>query len=288
MARGFDPNRKVMGSGHRRRASRAEPWTLEAKKTAFKGDVASIQSLLMAIQEEGDPGIKRQATNLISKLQAAIDGNPDADTLASKIVIREVRKLWVKHVRKLVRMSRGYPISFMTVFPESLELTDEEFAAFDADAAKKAFKSLLNRRGIAKCKGWLLAALHGEYDSVQNQWRIHWHMLVCHEMIKVIDGLRTEKNFKTIKGRAPRVKRTHLRLVNIPRLASYLLQAWWPNRPTGKFGDLPFGKRTDHRMEIRGPQKVAWLIWMNQRKLSDLVMLIGLRRTQSGFKMTQL
>jgi hypothetical protein len=54
MARRFDPNRKVMGSGQRRRASRTEPWTLEAGKTTVKGDVASIQSLLMAIQEEGD------------------------------------------------------------------------------------------------------------------------------------------------------------------------------------------------------------------------------------------
>lgn len=288
MTRRFNPNAGGLGSGQRKRLSMKKRWTLEAEETACAGDFASAALLLVAIQQSGDKGFMRQARNLILKLQAAAEGDPDANSLASKVAMRKVRKLWVRHVCKLVRMSRGYPVSFGTLLPVSLELTDADFGAFDAEAAKRAFKSYLNRRGISKRKGWLIATLHGEYDSIRNQWRLHWHVLGCHEMIKVIDALRTESEFKSIKGDRPRVRLTRKPLVNIPRVASYLLQAWWPNRPTGKYADVPEFSRTDHRMGLDDPQKVRWLLWFGQRKISDLVMLVGLRRTTSGFKMTKL
>lgn len=255
---------------------------------ANRREQLSIQCLQVEAQGSCDPGFKRQARNVMHKLQAALEGDPEAHTSASRMVMREARKLWVKHVRKLVRASKGYAISFGTLLPRYLEMTEDEFEAFDAEAANQAFKSYLNRRWIGKCRGWLIAVLHGEYDSVLKLWRVHWHILVCHEMIKVIDGLRTEQHFKTIRGERPRVKLSRQPLVNIRRIASYLLQAWWPNRPTGKFGNKPGEGRTDHRMGIVGTPHARWLIWMDGQKVSDLVMLVGLRRTTSGFKMTKL
>ena len=288
MTRGHSPNDRRQGSGQRKRNRRSERWTLEGDADAEVGDLASAQLVLLAIQADRNPSRKRQARNLMHRIQAAVEGDPEASTLSSKIVMRRVRKLWVRHVRNLVRRSRGHAISFGTLLPWSLELTDEEFEVFDAQAAKKAFKSYLNRRGIAKCKGWLIAVLHGEYDSIRCRWRIHWHLLACHEMIDVIDRLRTESEFKSSKGETPRVQLTRQPLVNIPRLASYLLQAWWPNRPTGKFADTPDDSRTDHRMGLPDPQQLRWLLWMDRQKISDLVLLVGLRRTSSGFKMTKL
>ena len=288
MTRGYDPNGNGMGPGQRKRNSRHERWKLESEEDAKQWELVSIQCLIQAIQQDGDPAFRRQARYLQRRLEAAFGGDPEAETLASRVVMREVRKLWVRHVRQLVRASKGYPISFGTLLPRSLELTAEQFETFDAEAAKKALKSYLRRRGTAKRKGWLIAALHGEYDSARNRWRVHWHILVCHEMIQVIDGLRTENEFKAIKGERPRVRLSREPLVNVPRVASYLLQAWWPNRPTGKFGDRPEAGRSDHRMGLRGLPHARWLIWMDGQKLSDLVMLVGLRRTTSGFKMTQL
>ena len=162
------------------------------------------------------------------------------------------------------------------------------FRSFDAEAAKKALGSYLNRRGIAGRKGWLLAVLHGEYDSIRCQWRVHWHLLACHEMIKVIDGLRAESEFKTIKGERPRVQLTRQPLVNIRRVASYLLQAWWPNRPKGIFADNLVESRTSFRSRLPREQETIWLLWIDKLKLSDLTLLIGVRRTPSGFKMTKL
>ncbi|CAH0497220.1 hypothetical protein [Novosphingobium sp. CECT 9465] len=288
MTRGYDPQKKGMGPGQRKRNSRHEPWKLESDEVAKKWELVSIRRLLMAIQSNGDPGFKSQARNVLGRLEAALEGDPEAVTLASRMVMRKVRKPWVQHAGKLVRASKGHTISFGALLPRHLELTEEEFEAFDAEAEKKAFKSFLNRRGIAKHKGWLIAVLHGEYDSFRKLWRVHWHILACHEMIKVIDGLRTEPDFKKSKRERPRVRRSREPLVNIPRIVSYLLQAWWPNRPSGKFGDAPKEGRTDHRMGIVGLPHARWLIWMDGRKLSDLVMLVGLRRTTSGFKMTQL
>lgn len=288
MTRRYDPTGKDMGPSQRKLASRKERWKLESREDAEKWEGVSIKSLLLAIRHTGNPDLKRQARHLMLKLQSAVEGDPEADTLASRVVMREVRKLWVLHVRRLVRASKGYPISFGTLLPRSLELTEETFDAFDAEAAKKAFKSYLTRRGIAKRRGWLIAGLHGEYDSIHKCWRLHWHILVCHEMIKVIDDLRKETEFKTIKGERPRVRLSREPLNNVPRVASYLLQAWWPNRPSGKFGDRPAGGRTDHRMGLRGTLHARWLIWMDDRKVSDLLMLVGLRRTTSGFITTRM
>lgn len=288
MTRGYDPKEKALGPGQRKLASRKEPWRLESEEVAKDWEQVAIEILLLAIQRKGDPAIKRKARHLTLKLKAAVEGDPEANTSASRLVMRKVRKLWVRHVRKLVRASKDYAIAFGALLPRHLELTEEEFDSFDAEAANKAFKSYLNRRGIDRCRGWLIAVLHGEYDSVQKRWRVHWHILACHEMIKVIDGLRTEKSFKTIRGERPRVRLSREPLVNIPRLASYLLQAWWPNRPTGEFGEAPGEGRSDHRMALSGLAHARWLIWMDNQKVSDLVMLVGLRRTTSGFKMSKL
>ena len=224
---------------------------------------------------------------LIWLLEIASDVGSTVRTPASKAAFRRFRIPWVRHVAALVQASGGHPISFGTLLPRSLEIPDEAFESFDPEAVNKAFKSFLNRRGIDKCKGWLIAGLHGEYDSIGEVWRIHWHLLVCGEMIKVIDDLRDEEDFKSAKGEAPRVRMSRKPLTDIPRVASYLLQSWWPNRPKGNFADDAIFHRK-HRSRLPEPQQVRWLLWMHQRKLSDLVLLMGVRRTASGFKMTKL
>lgn len=231
--------------------------------------------------------LKEQISELFWPLEFGSDVGSTVRSLASKAAFRRYRIPWIRHVEGLVCASKGYLISFGTLLPRSLEIPDDEFDDFDPEAEKKALISYLNRRGIDRCSGWLICGLHGEYDSIVKVWRIHWHLLVCGEMINVIDGLRKEENFKSTKGEAPRVRISRKPITDIQRVASYLLQSWWPNRPKGKFA----GDGVDHRKNrsrLPEPQQAHWLLWMHQRKLSDLVILMGLRRTSSGFKMTKL
>lgn len=209
------------------------------------------------------------------------------DSLASKQTMLNERIRFVRDVTSLVDSSMGYDVSSGTVLPRSFEIPDKELESFDPEKEKKALSSYLNRRGIGECKGWLIAGLHGEYDSSRKIWRIHWHLLVCGEMINVIDNLRNEWNFQSAKGEAPRVRMSRQPLTDIPRVASYLLQSWWPNRPTGMFAGDGVNHRKN-RSRLPEPQQTRWLLWMDRNKMSDLVLLRGVRRGPSGFKITNL
>ena len=209
-------------------------------------------------------------------------------TLASKAAFRRIRIPWVRHVETLVQACAGYRMSFATLLPRSLELPGDGLDGFDPAAAKNALRSYLVRRGIAKCNGWLIAGLHGEYDSIRKVWRIHWHLLVCGDAILIVDGLRNEPDFKSIRGETPRVRMTREPLTDIPRIASYLLQSWWPNRPKGIFADNLAEGRTSFRSRLPREQETIWLLWIDKLKLSDLTLLIGVRRSPSGFKITKL
>ena len=261
---------------------------LESGKEAILEDLIRIKDMLRAIQLVGDRGFRRSVNGLIGKLEAVTCGDLSDVTLASKIVMRKIRKSWVRHVVKVFRACKGYPISFVTLLPRSLELPENGLEDFDPEAANNALRSYLNRRGINKCKGWVIGALHGEFDGIKKVWRIHWHLLVCGEMIPVFDGLRTEADFKSKKGEAPRVRMTRKPITDIRRLASYLLQSWWPDRPKGKFASHNRECRGSIRFRIKEPFQTRWLLWIDKLKLSDLTLLIGVRRTPSGFKITKL
>lgn len=253
------------------------------------GDEDFIRFLSMLVAKEKHPeAFDIQEAEMVQRtiLDAACEDSM-VRTLASKTTMLGIRKPWVRDVVKLFAESSGYPMSFVTLLPRSLEIPDEGLEHFDPEAVKKAFISYLNRRGIDKCKGWLIGGLHGEYDSIGKVWRIHWHLLVCGEMIKVIEGLRAEDDFKSVKGEAPRVRMTRKPITEIQRVASYLLQSWWPNRPKGKFADDGIDHRKN-RSRLPEPQQTRWLLWVHKRKLSDLVLMMGVRRTGSGFKMTKL
>jgi hypothetical protein len=271
----------------RRQATKPNCEGLETVELAFDEDLIRFISMLLAIEKHPE-ALYVQEAKLVRRtiMDAAFEGSV-VQTLASKTTMLGIRKPWVCDVVKLFAECGGLPVSFVTLLPRGLEIPDERLDSFDPDAVKKAFISYLNRRGIDKCKGWLIGGLHGEYDSIAKVWRIHWHLLVCHEMIKLIDGLRAEEEFKSTKDEAPRVRMSRKPITDIQTVASYLLQSWWPNRPMGKFADDGIDHRKN-RSRLPEPQQTRWLIWMDRRKLSDLVLMTGVRRTASGFKMTKL
>ena len=260
---------------------------IESIEDALVEDKYRIWRSIFPARDVAEGILEEQISELFWPLETASDIGSTVRTLASKAAFRRFRIPWIRHVVALVQASEGYPVSFATLLPRSLEIPDEGLESFNPEAVNKAFKSFLNRRGIDKCKGWLIAGLHGEYDSIGGVWRIHWHLLVCGEMIKVINDLRDEEDFKSAKGEAPRVRMSRKPLTDIQKVASYLLQSWWPNRPKGNFADDGIDHRK-HRSRLPEPQQTRWLLWMHQRKLSDLVLLIGVRRTTSGFKISKL
>lgn len=260
---------------------------METEAEAISEDRRRIADATKESCKTGNEQIRRAIHRLISHISAAVEKDLSASTLASKTAMRMMRVRWVRDVNKLIAESEGLHVSFVTLLPRSGDIPDSGLESLDPNRIKKAFISRLNRRSIASCKGWLVGGLHGEYDSIAKVWRIHWHLMVCGEVNRVIDGLRKDADFKSGRGETPRIRVTRQPIKDVSRVASYVLQSWWPNRPKGNFaGDDSFHRK--HRSRLPEPQQTRWLLWMHRRKLSDLVMMIGVRRTGSGFKITQL
>jgi len=111
----------------------------------------------------------------------------------------------------------------------------------------------------------------------------------------VVDRLRELKKYQnpTVpRGSAkkrlpPRVVISREPLTDLPHPLTYFLQSFWPHRPKGKFGGRTEEKRGERRRRIPEPSHTQKLLWMDLWSLADITLLVGLRVTSSGFKITK-
>ena len=181
-----------------------------------------------------------------------------------------------------------------TIVPKSWEFTPEELEGADPLRLLAAFRSALYAKGAAAIDGWLIAFIHGEFDPVARMYRLHLHGLCSLTMVKAIDALRKDPNYKAERllpnGEWNPVYRrvwvARKPLTNLARTLSYLVQSFWPSRPIYVSAD---GKRRRVRDKQRIPEPYhsQVLLWLDRYRLRDLTLMIGLRVTTSGLKRTQ-
>ena len=157
---------------------------------------------------------------------------------------------------------------------------------FGADGLKAALRSDLNRCGAKDADGFLFAALHGEFEPTEEVYRLHWHLLISGGMIEVVDRLRDRPKYRSRNGDGEavrqRVRIGRKSLEQLPRPLTYLLQSWWPSRWIGHVGDGEV-KRQRQRTRIPEPHHSENLVWLDQQRIDDLVLLRRLRVTNAGF-----
>ncbi|WP_131818654.1 hypothetical protein [Sphingomonas turrisvirgatae] len=235
------------------------------------------------------------ARRLARKLYRSGDKGDFPDNPASSLRMF-VEQAWI--VAALLALHRLYtaamaPITFAIV-PRHWTYRTDELDGADIRKMMEAFRTDLYKAGARAAGGWLYVFLHGEYDGEHGVFRLHLHGLCSREMIPVLRALREFWRYKTSKcekdgSRAAIYRPIRMRLkplYNMPAPISYIVKAFWPSRPVF-IGADGTRRRVRSGQRIPEPHHSQVLLWLDRWKVTDLELLIGLRRTKSGFVRTQ-
>ena len=149
-----------------------------------------------------------------------------------------------------------------------------------ANPKNSASSAQVGRRG-----GFLFAAIHGEFDQIAKIYHPHVHIGATGSYIDIVDGLRTLKGYRpSDRVRFPiYVNRT---ITDLPSALTYILKSYWPQRPFLPLGAHGAIKRPRNHQRIDEPYHTDLLLWLDEWKLSDLVLLMGIRVGKKGLVIT--
>ena len=240
---------------------------------------------------EDYPEASGEAEALSKKLAAYEAYGTVAKSPTSAIYMRRKNLCLAGHLWKLGEKV-GYEDRAFTIMPKSWRIPAEQLPYFDPVRILKTLYAMLWAYGGDRATGYLIAGLHGEFVEPAELWAIHLHGIVHGEMIGVLDALRDSKKFKGYteiidgepkKRRPIRIQRELM--TNRPDAYTYCSQSFWPSRVyiDGESGEL----RRGPRRRIPEPHHTAWLLWLDRYRVSDLVIKMGLRVTNSGLVMTR-
>jgi len=161
------------------------------------------------------------------------------------------------------------------------------FSEFRADLLRVAPAN--TKKGSAeravKRKGFLLAAVHGEFDPTAEIYQPHFHVAATQDYVDLVDRLRNLKGYRPTE-----LVRTPVRITrdiyNLPGAITYLLKSYWPQRPFLPLGSDGALKRPRTHQRIDEPFHTEVLMWLDRCDLSDLVLLMGIRVGKNGLTTT--
>ena len=195
--------------------------------------------------------------------------------LADPVFMRSVRNCLCSHIfQAFAERAPSDPASFYTFIPQELQLTAEELKFFNVSKAWASLLADLGREGLADLSGWSVIGLHGEFNQQTQLFHIHFHALVVGSQAAAFEGLRTRSN--EAGGAGVPVYRPILRqsAENPARQICYCFQGYWPS----KVGQDPVGEDNGRgrRRRIPEPAHAAWVQWMAQRGVKDLIRFQGI------------
>lgn len=257
-------------------------------------DLLRAKQLRKAAEKYPDDIDRDAALQLAQKLEAAGNGNDVPDSLASSVYMREQRVNIVGALWQVVDNCPGRRVRCFTIVPKTWEFTAEQLTDVDPSQLLNALRTALYAKGADQATGWIYAYLHGEWDPIGKVFRLHVHGLAYGQMVKVIDGLRELPNYMTrryLEDGSPssvvrRIVMTREALSYLPRPITYVMQSYWPSRAL-IISDEGERMRARQKSRIGEPYHSQVLLWLDRWQISDLTLMIGLRRTNAGLIQTK-
>ena len=271
-------------------ASRFETEQFVAREDGFRAKSIRAQ----AGKHGGDWG--GRAADLAYAIDPKV--HPDLPTtLASSRYLRDQRVRIFSNLYRLLKDAQ--PGSFIradVVKPswacdvfELQELNPNQLLGeFRADLLRVAQANPKNSASSAQVGsrgGFLFAAIHGEFDQIAKLYHPHVHIGATGSYIEIVDGLRKLKGYRpSDRVRFPiYVNRT---ITDLPSALTYILKSYWPQRPFLPLGAHGAIKRPRNHQRIDEPYHADLLLWLDEWKLSDLVLLMGIRVGKKGLVIT--
>ncbi|MDB5714182.1 MAG: hypothetical protein JWO15_1579 [Sphingomonadales bacterium] len=238
--------------------------------------------------------LQQETIDLAKRLLRNSRGDTLSATLASASYVREPRIKVAGAVWKLHEDNPDVPVATVTLIPRGLKVPSSKLLKVDPRIICNAVKSDLNRAGGKEADGWFIGFIHGENDPGTDTDVPHMHGMVGGGMIDVVDRLRHQPKYASHRPKGSdvgeplcqRVRISRGPLTNLPDPITYILQSYWPARWSGDVGGGSV-KRTRRKHRIPEPHHTEVLLWLDQWKLSDLCILVGLRVTKTGLKATK-
>ena len=182
----------------------------------------------------------------------------------------------------------------VTIIPMTWEFKPEELERVIPRLLLAALAASCYAKGAANATGWLMVHIHGEWDPIEQVFRLHVHGYAYGEMVGVVDKLRTLPNYQTqrfLKDGSPspvyrRVQVKRKSPKNNLRQITYRMQSYWPSKAVIISDD---GKRIRARRKQRvvEPYHSQVLLWLDKWDIADLTLMVGLRVTRAGLIQTK-
>lgn len=269
------------GTTHLRRAKRrcspVGKAKFETKEDKAREDRQRARTLRQQAQADA-----RNATFwlvLADHIDPAVTERPA--TIASARYMRKLRKRLVGELCRLHERYHGTPRTF-TLLPRDLKFTAEQLMQIKPPQLLAAIRAALRRAGAATAKtGFLVLGLHGEYDPLTGFYHLHFHGYADGDMLRAVDRLRLQRRFRRQslgpgRGKDRPVVIAREPLTNLPAPLTYIVQSWWPSRPRGD-GIDDDRRGSPKRRRIPQPDHSEWLLWLDQWRIQDMVLMMRLR-----------
>ena len=200
-------------------------------------------------------------------------------SLASAADMRHNRRAVTGWTHSLFdRTSHLYPTTF-TLASRTLELRD--LSELDARKMVNGFRSDLNRSGAASANGYLMAHVHGEFDTFSKVYRAHFHGLVAGDMTRVLDTLRTKPKYKSVNNERSSLRIRRKPIDDVPYALSYLLKGYWPATYCGPVSTGAVVRQSSVS-RIPEPWHSEVLLWQHRWALEDITLMVGLEVHAKG------
>jgi len=259
-------------------------WNLESLEEARQQDVMRCKSL-KRILSAGNNGsaIGRLALlwenrialdNIARSLEHSVQCETNWPNLASAVYFRTQRMAWMDEVRCNFQKVDNSLLRVFTIVNQNWQYTPEQLAILNPRLLFEQLRQQFYRCGLLEIPGFLLAFLHGEFDPASNFFQLHVHGVTNAERATALHALKENWGYGRTPsgGSAVRVQQVK----NRERQLSYLLQSFWPERPTITTAS-GIVRRVRIKRMLGELQHAIFLLWISKRSVSDLRLCLNCR-----------
>lgn len=271
--------------------------TLRAK--ALRKQAADCRATAITARKQRADRMQRRAKRLealADRLDPAL--SPHApQSLASSRCMRDLRIRLIGGVWKLVDEDRTGRLCRYDIAKPSWRQTPKEFrketpirltAKLRADLLRAARS--IGKKGVGDCDGFLIAFLHGEHIQFAEggeAFHPHFHVVATGDWIDVVEAMRGQRGYQRSSKSDPLPIRARRKIDDVPYALSYLLKGYWPGKWRGEVSGVGTERRSRKHRRIPEPHHSNLLLWLDQYKPADLILMMGVRLGRNGFTLTK-